>query len=706
MSPRPSDGSDPTQRRGGWRLRGAVTVTAVVLALATGVATLTTAPAAATVEDEEALPGTARLVVNGLQAVVGPPVEDTIPASEQNMRLPSTLTARLLVVNVTDEPLEGLDLVVQVYQRASSRSELRAALDGAGPAAVSGLGRVVLEQALDTVPPRGVTQVDLSIDAAEAGLVNAEDVSVHPVVISLAQQFRALDEVRTAAVGVPRPIARPLETSILLPLDGPVPTGAQARAAAAPELLPGGRLDRVLRALETAPPQVATAVPAAHALEDLQALVDASAPGASDMVQRLRTVVTERVSGVVSTPYALADVPALASNADTQDLAAAAIVAGRQRLLGLVGVAPDGAHRLVATQTPAAIDLAPTDVLVASWDDAAGPDLEVNPSADVPPALRRSQSPSGRALDVLVADPWATRQLATADGRHGWAVDAHRVVVESAMTFAQAPSREGRAFVALPPVGWDAPGRLPDELLARFATAPWLRLADPVTVAARATAAGAWEPLAEVAPERTLLLGRLGALQERLDGLAAAVVETESQPAVVEREGDLLRAVSTWPDDTPLLRAASVLDGLDDDLDAAIGEVVVPRDSVVTFASERGVIPVTVQHPTGVPMDVVVEVAAQGRLTFDEGTRRNVRLEEGGTSTVSFEARALGRGTFPIQVTVRTPTGDVVLARSLLSVRASAVSRPALLTVGGVVLLLLVLGRLRRPSRPRLEVVR
>lgn len=673
-------------------------------------AAVTAAPAAATVGDVQPTaadtpPTTARLVVNGLQAVVGPAEGDAVPASEEDQGLPSTFSARVLVENLTDEPLDDLRLVLTVHERVTTRSDLRLALD---PTTTQGLGAVAHRELLpiDRLPPGGIAQVEAAVDATGTGLVHPDnDVALHPVSFAVDQGVSVLDEVRTAAVGVARPVSRPLATVMLAPLDGPTTTPTTSGAADTASLLPGGRLDRILRALEAAPAGTATMAPAAHAVEDLQRLVDSAQPGATDMLARLRAVVDERAAGLVSTPYALADVPALAAGSSTEDLAAAAIVAGRQRLLRLLGQTPDAAHLLVSSQTPSSLDLAPSDVLVMPWDGSVGPDLEATPNADIPPALRVARSESGRALDVLVADPWITHDLAQATGAHGWEVDAHRAVVESAMTFAQAPSREGRALAVLPPVGWDAPGRLASELYTRLAAAPWLRSTDPVTAASGGLSAS-WEPAAGVSAERTALLGRIGALQDRLEGLTSAVTDIDERPAVVSRGDDLLRAASVWPQAPPPDQGQRILAALEEDIDAAIGEVVVPADSAVTLASERGVIPVTVQHPEGVPMDVVVEVATQGRLTFQDGTTRAVRLDEGGTATVSFEATALGRGTFPLRVTVRTPTGDVVLAREILEVRASAVSRPALLVIGGVVLLLLLLGRLRRSEHPQLEVVR
>lgn len=675
--------------------------------LAVGVAAALALPGSATASVHDDPTGGARLVLNGLQAVVGPATSEAVPASEQNARLPSTFSARALVENHGGGALENVRLVVEVYAPVRSRSALRSALDGQGAVDPDGSPRVVVDQQLDAVPAGGVAQVELAVDEDEADLVvDDEDVVVRPVVVSVVQGRRILDEVRTASIGVARPVPRPLETVLLLPLDGPAPATHDHLDTTAPQLLPGGRLDRLLRAVEGGPAEAVTAAPAPHAVEDLVRLVDGAVPGAPDVLARLRAVSSDRVAGIVSSPYALADVPALTAIEATEDLAATAIVAGRQRLLSLVGASPDGAHLLLSQQTPTSLDLAPADVLVMAWDDTVGPDLTAEPNADVPPALRTARSSSGRSLDVLVGDPWVTTQLAAADGGHGWAVAAHRVVAETAITFAQAPGVEGRSLAVVPPVGWDAPGRLPDEVVARIAAAPWLRLADPVTVAARSSGGDPWEPPATIGSERTALLSRLGVVQDRIDGLAAAVTDVEDQPDVVERSGDLLRAVSTWPDDDPTGRAGQILAGLEAGIDEAIGEVLVPDASVITLASERGVIPITVRHPQGVPLDVLVEVAAPGGLTFEQGTTRQVHLEEGGTATVSFEARALGRGTFPLAVTVRTPTGDVVLAREVVSVRASAVSRPALLAVGGVVLLLLVVGRLRRPRRPRLEVVR
>lgn len=679
------------------RRRGAAALLVLLTALSSW-----GAPAAADTTAGPEARATARLVVNGLAAVVGPARDETVPEGEEPIGLPSSLGARVLVHNPGEESLDGLRLVVTVHRRTTTRSELRRALDpstsDAGP-----VETIALDQPLEPLPPGGFAQLEVSVPAEELGLVDPDnDVTVHPVTLAVVRAVSVLDQVRVAAVGVAGPIARPLQAVALAPLDGPVDRDAAATA----QLLPGGRLDRILRAVEQAPTGVLTLAPAPHTAEDLARLVDEAVPGATDMAARLSAVVDERGAGVVSMPYALADVPALDFSSSTEDLATQAILAGRRRLTSRLGVTPDAAHLLLSTQTDTSVDLAPADTLLTTWDDTLGPDLEANPTADVPPALRTGRSPAGRGLTVLVGDPWVTDHLATATGTNGWSVDAHRVVAETAMLFARAPGRDGRVVAVVPPVGWDAPGQLPDELYAQLAAAPWLRLDNPVQVAGRGSVTAPWDGTAQLSSPRTLLLSRLATAEQRLLGLAASVAGTETTPAVVAREDDLLRAISVWPTATPLRRAEALLSEIEEETTAAIGTVTVPDDSVVTLASERGVIPVTVQHPDGVPLRVDVEVTTQGRLTFDEGTSQTVLLEEGGTATVTFPATALSRGRFPLVVTVRTLGGDVVLASARVTVRATAVSRPALLAVGGVVLALLLLGRLRRPRRPRLEVVR
>jgi uncharacterized protein YfaS (alpha-2-macroglobulin family) len=142
--------------------------------------------------------------------------------------------------------------------------------------------------------------------------------------------------------------------------------------------------------------------------------------------------------------------------------------------------------------------------------------------------------------------------------------------------------------------------------------------------------------------------------------------------------------------------------------------VEVPASATVTLTSDRGTIPITLQRPTGPPVRVVVEVDSLGRLSWPDGESRTVVLTGEGAQTVAFEAVALGRGTFHVTVRVSDPSGHRVLEQVTLSVRSTAMSRPALVGMGVVILLLVIRGLWRRgdgrgrgePPARRLEVVR
>lgn len=141
-------------------------------------------------------------------------------------------------------------------------------------------------------------------------------------------------------------------------------------------------------------------------------------------------------------------------------------------------------------------------------------------------------------------------------------------------------------------------------------------------------------------------------------------------------------------------------------VDEAFGEVSLAAASV-TLTSDTGEVPVTVLRDRGGPLLVSVHVESQGRLRWPEGrTSQILELEEGGSTTLSFPTRAVTTGTFPVTVTITDPSGVQILARESLSVRSTSLSRPALTLMAALVIVLLLIGSLRRPDHPRLAVVR
>lgn len=697
-APRTPGGGGGARRTG--RAAALTAVLAVVLAVA---------PAAA--QEPLQVPD-ARLVLVDLEAVVGPGSRppDVTPDGPPELDGPAA-TARLVVENTGGLELDALRLVVESHPRATSRSQLRAALDGPGPETS---GRVVVDRPLDTLPVGGLGQELLEVqpDLGQWGAADL-DVAVHPLVVSVVRGSEVLDSVRTAVVWLGMAPAEPLRATAVLPVAAP-PASLLAGVGTADDLRPGALVDRLVRTAEAAPGVFAIA-PDVATVEDLRSASAGGVEGAEQLLERLRSQVALASAGPLSTVYAGSDLQALTSSELTADLAATAVAEGRRRLRLATDRPPGEAHLAVGPASPTTLDLVPTDLLVTRWDAAGGVDLEANPSADLPPPVRTTRTASGRVLQVLVGDPWVTDLLGGADGRAGWHVDAHRVLVESAMVHAESPAARGRVLVLVPPESWEAPGGLGPALAERLAAAPWLELSDPGTVAALADAGAGWAPVPAAGSSSPVaaVLAELAATRARLDGLSTATagltgpVEPDDPPVPDLRAAvdELLRATSIRLPGDRVAAARTRVQQVRAIVDGALGTVEVPDDAGVTLTSDTGTVPVTVRHADGVPMEVVVELESQGRLAFDPEPRRTVQLPADGTATVSFDTVALGRGQFPVEVRVSTPDGAVLLDRSVLSVRATVVSRPALLGVGAVVLGLLLLGGRRRRRRPRLEVV-
>jgi hypothetical protein len=138
---------------------------------------------------------------------------------------------------------------------------------------------------------------------------------------------------------------------------------------------------------------------------------------------------------------------------------------------------------------------------------------------------------------------------------------------------------------------------------------------------------------------------------------------------------------------------------------AAFGEVRLAAGARVTLTSETGEIPITLErthrrrhrrdHRGG-----VLHGPAMGRRPAPAHPPARGQLAH----RVLQHARAV-TGTFPVTVSVWDPTREVLLDSTILSVRSTAISRTALLVIAGVVVVLLLIGEVRRRRQPRLEVV-
>jgi hypothetical protein len=131
-------------------------------------------------------------------------------------------------------------------------------------------------------------------------------------------------------------------------------------------------------------------------------------------------------------------------------------------------------------------------------------------------------------------------------------------------------------------------------------------------------------------------------------------------------------------------------------------KITLATERTVTFTAQRAAIPVTVLSASPYPIRVVVTLASD-KFTFPDGNTRSLLLDRPTTSVrVTAQARTSG-DRLPIEVTLHTPNGQLVIAHTVLTVHSTAISFAgvALTVLAGAVLLLWWLRTWRRSRRAR-----
>jgi hypothetical protein len=678
----------------------------------------------------EATSGSARLTVTDLTGVLGPGTrgspDDDLPVAPE---APEEFRLRVLVENDSDMPLDGLRLVVEVHPPALTRSLLRQALEGdvaSDPTNVRTSPELLEGAPLDAGAIAGV--------ATEFGPGDIQWADgpggVHPVKVSVTRGTTTLDEVVTAVVWLNETPSSPMLSTLIWPLDTAPwrTTGGAYPSGIGREVRPGGRLDTLLTAAESARGAPFVLAPAAHLLEDLSdrsdgfdALVrqddgsvetrtimagDTEATLARQTLRRIRELAAEQPHAPISGTYADADLGALAGgSSETLALGSMAAVEGRRRVQLQLGTPVDaGVHLVDGPISPSVLDLLPGDTVLLPSHATGSGELIGDPTSEEP--VRTLRTPSGRLLTALVADAYLEDAFAAAGHPAGPLVTAQRVVAESAMAYLMAPGTTDRGLVLLPPATWQPSPTAAATLLQRLGDAPWIRLTSPAQVATDARYSGTPVELAtsEDGPFRSELVTALGAAGNGLVSLTAALPVPDARihgRSLQALEDDLMRASSRWYRGDATGRADALVRDVQRAIDTTLGDVEV-SSGTVTLTSDTGQIPVTLQRTRGGAVQVVVTVESQGRLLWPEGRRSEVlQLEEGSSTTVSFPTRALSTGTFPVTVRVTDPSGTTVIADTTLSVRSTAISGAALTGTGLLVAVLLLFGAVRRRDRTR-----
>lgn len=390
------------------------------------------------------------------------------------------------------------------------------------------------------------------------------------------------------------------------------------------------------------------------------AIGESPSADASAWLSTLRTAAAGEPMFV--TPYADADVSALAHSGMTNDLRSAYAlgeqVAGQslQRPFGKSGTGDGGAPSM-AWSAGGAVD----ESLLTSLASTARANTVLVGSADEP-SMASTVNKTGAQTRLLLADSGLTGILGTSSPRSGVAgqfATEQDFLAETAMIVDEMPFAKNRSIVIAPPRRWAPSPAEADALLAASVHAPWLRPAKLSSVASssagQVTVPGQQVNSAALTRSYTKLVravdSSLGLYQSLL---------YQPGPAVTQQlRESLLSTVSTaWRGSGGGAGTETLIDLADFARDSQ-RKVQIIAGKKILLAGASGNIPVSVQNGTSQPVQVRVQadLPYAGQLAVGKFDAL-VTVPAGKTGTVKMPVRATGIETTTLRLQLVTRNGS------------------------------------------------
>jgi len=263
---------------------------------------------------------------------------------------------------------------------------------------------------------------------------------------------------------------------------------------------------------------------------------------------------------------------------------------------------------------------------------------------------------------------------------------------------------EPRGVVVSPPARWRPSGVFVDTLLAGLNGNPALSAVTLDQLLTQVPVGGNREPSTRRLQSGAAGNGiarsaadRIALARQQLGSFSAAV---GGHPPVLFTLGDAL--LTTEARGLSPARRAEALTAYGRAFDGETGKITLATERTVTFTAQRAPIPITVLSSAPYPVHVVVTLTSD-KFSFPDGNTVKMTLDRPTTSVrVAAQARTSG-DRLPIDVTLHTPDGQLLLARTVLTVQSTAISfvGVALTVVAGAVLLAWWVRTWRRSRRLR-----
>lgn len=652
-----------------------------------------------------------------LALAVVPAVLPMPPASAQEQPVARLLLAEQTPFATPDDPFRvavraindstnaytNLSLAVTVYSAARTRSDYAQVLE-AGPISPLGIKIFPLPGALGP----GATRAFEAEWERLAFLTDRRENALYPVTVELRASDGLVAGLRTAVVFVIDPLPVPLDVAACFVVDAPVrlqADGALQDGEIQEQILPGGRLDVLIGALEDADAVPITVVVSPVLLEVLQDMRDGyrlvvgsaveerppddpAATAAGGLIDRLG-VVAGRIdtTELVALPYASPSVPSLVEAGLEGDLATQ-IDRGRQVVEAILGVPPS---QTIFRPPSSALTEGALEELARTLSGDGTTEAILADAEEFPPPA--GFTPHGAAqvvagdgtLTAVSPDPVVEQRTDAA--AQDPVLAAMWTLGELSAIYFERPSIP-RGIAVVFGEGERPPGRFLRAFLRGLdvrSDVRWLR-------GVKATRVAVGQPPDEEPPRELRNPSRapglsstvVAGLQEAHEDVAALASMAEQPPLVEQLRRGLLLSESRYlagheSDRLSLIRSVRVA------VAAEFGKIHPPTASSITLTSRGGIIPVTLRNDAGYPVRLQLTLRSS-RLSFVGGPSRGVRLERPVEQFV-FPVRAQTTGRFPVRVELKTPDGAPI-GSSRIVVRSTAYNRVALVITAGAALFL------------------
>jgi hypothetical protein len=419
---------------------------------------------------------------------------------------------------------------------------------------------------------------------------------------------------------------------------------------------------------------------------------------------KAQAATTRPNASVVSLPYADPDVAA-AVRAGMATAIGVATTTGRtivQHDLGVVRPLPYGLPigGLADQHTVDALRASGDTALVLS--DQAVPVIGVQP-AETPSARTVVTTDDGQT-PTLVADSGLNADVVGGlDNPYGSRLSLQQYLAETLMIQAEAPSDQ-RDLVISPPQRWAPSPGYAAALLADTGKVPWIEPVSLQTVRngpiyTKVQRSGLTYPASAHAAELPQkYLARVAALRSRIGDFAAVLPSGNSETLGYIAAAQQALS-SAWRGQQVV--AHSRLKALSDELSAAMSQVHIASHpgSFITLTSHGGKVPVTIANDLDTPVNVIVELAANQRLSVSRNGRVAVSIPAHQQTAVDLQAGAKTSGVFPVQVQLLTPKGQRYGPPTQLFIRSTVYGKITLVITGAATAALMITVAVRLTRR-------